>query len=90
MIYELKCYASEAVLLQTTKFSNQEKSQASSSVIGRLNTHFKWKEQAGSEQSMLPHAASYVPRVLTLMVDRLIGFSTYSQLCSMGAHLDGG
>ena len=33
-------------------------------------------DQAGLEQSVLPHAASYVPRVLTLMVDRSIGYST--------------
>ena len=81
---------STTVLLQTTKLSKQERTQASLSVTGRLNTYFKWKEQAGSEQSMLPHAASYVPWVLTLMVDTSIGHSTYSQLCSMGAHLDGG
>jgi hypothetical protein len=73
---------STAVVLQTTKFSNQERSQASSSVAGRLNKHFKWKEQAGSEQSMLRHAASYVRWVLTLMVDRSIGYFTYRQLCS--------
>ena len=90
VMYELKCYASDAVLLQMTKFSKQERSQASLSVSGRLNTHCKWKEQAGSGQSMLPHAASYVPWVLTLMMDRSIGYATYSQLCSMGAHLDGG